>query len=353
MVERRNTIPILSNVKLEAANDRLRLTATDMDLELVEAVPAGVNGDGAVTVPAHTLYDIARKLPEGAEVAFDATGGGDVLDVRCGRSRFTLPCLPTSDFPVMTGAEASARFELAAAALRGLIDRTRFAVSTEETRYYLNGIYLHAAETDGVPVLRAVATDGHRLASAEVPLPPGAEGMPGVIVPRKTVGELRRLIDDVGDDVTIDLSETKVRCAFGDATLTSKLIDGTFPDYQRVIPVGNDKSLDVQCKEFTEAVDRVSAISSEKSRPVKISVADGTVVVSASSPELGRATEEIEVQYDGEAIDIGFNSRYLLEITQQIDGDIARFMLADASSPTIVRDTADGSALYVLMPMRV
>ncbi len=353
VVERRNTIPILSNVKLDARDERLRLTATDMDLELVESVAAVVDVGGAVTVPAHTLHDIARKLPEGAEVAFDATGGGGVLDIRSGRSRFTLPCLPTSDFPVMTGTDAPFRFVIGAAALRGLIDRTRFAISTEETRYYLNGIYLHATESDGVAVLRAVATDGHRLASVEVPLPGGAEGMPGIIVPRKTVNELRRLIDETAEDLTIDLSETKMRCAFGETVLTSKLIDGTFPDYQRVIPVGNDKTLEVRCKEFTEAVDRVSAISSEKSRPVKMSIADGTLVVSASSLEHGQATEEIEVQYDGETIDIGFNSRYLLDITQQIDSDTARFMLADSGSPTILRDLSDLSALYVLMPMRV
>jgi len=353
VVERRNTIPILSNIKLEAKDGRLHLNATDMDLEVAEAVATDIGATGAITAPAHTLYDIVRKLPEGAQVEMDATGGDDRLTLRSGRSRFTLSCLPTEDFPVMAGGEMPHQFRLAAGELRGLIDRTRFAISTEETRYYLNGIYLHAAERDGIDVLRAVATDGHRLASVEVPLPDGAAGMPGVIVPRKTVGEVRKLIDETATDIDVAISETKIRFAFDDAVLTSKLIDGTFPDYERVIPTANDKELDVDRKLFADAVDRVSAISSEKSRAVKLSLANGTLVLSATSPEHGNATEELEVHYDGDNIEIGFNSRYLLDITQQIEGDSARLSMADAASPTVMREMGDASALYVLMPMRV
>jgi DNA polymerase-3 subunit beta len=198
-----------------------------------------------------------------------------------------------------------------------------------------------------------VATDGHRLARVEVPLPEGASGMPGVIVPRKTVVELRKLLDEGGDEVTISLSETKIRFAFDDAAMTSKLIDGTFPDYERVIPADNDKVLEVDCKLFSQAVDRVSAISTERSRAIKLSVAKGALTLSASSPESGSATEELEASYQASPIEIGFNSRYLLDIMQQIEGDAARFAMADAASPTIVREVADGGALYVLMPMRV
>ncbi len=353
VVERRNTIPILSNVKLEVADDELRLSATDMDLEIIEGVKANVAMAGATTVPAHTFHDIVRKLPEGADVELDNAGSADTLHMRCGRSRFTLPCLPVSDFPVMTGGDLPCLFALAAGELRSLIDRTRFAISTEETRYYLNGIYLHAAIHAGVDVLRAVATDGHRLASVEMPLPEGAAGMPGVIVPRKTVAELRRLVEETANDVRVALSATKVRFACGAAVLTSKLIDGTFPDYERVIPVGNDKQLDVDCKAFAAAVDRVSAISSEKSRAVKLAVANGTLVLSASSPQYGSAVEELEVHYEDDPLEIGFNSRYLLDITQQIEGENARFSLGDSSSPTILREVGDASATYVLMPMRV
>jgi len=352
VVERRNTIPILSNVKIEAEDGKLQFNATDMDLDMVDSVAANVSAPGATTVPAHTLYDIVRKLPDGSQVELDASGDGQLL-LSAGRSRFTLSCLPTEEFPVMSGGELPHNFSLTAAELRALIDRTKFAISTEETRYYLNGIYLHKASRDGVDVLRAVATDGHRLASVESPLPSGAETLPGVIVPRKTVTELRKLIDESGDEVEVSLSETKIRFAFDDAVLTSKLIDGTFPDYERVIPSGNDKELDVDCSLFADAVDRVSAISSEKSRAVKLAITSGTLVLSASSPEHGSATEEIEIDYQGETVEIGFNSAYLLDITRQIEGDNAQLSFADANSPTILREVDDASALYVLMPMRV
>jgi len=353
VVERRNTIPILSNVLLRADSGELALSATDMDLEIVASVAAQGVRKGATTAPAHTLYDIVRKLREGAQVELDSTGDKGALTLRSGRSTFTLACLPPEDYPLMAGGDLAHSFTLSAADLKRLIDRTRFAISTEETRYYLNGIFLHAAKSNDVPMLRAVATDGHRLARMEIPLPEGAAGMPGVIVPRKTVTELRKLIDEVEQDVQIALSDTKIRFSFGAAVLTSKLIDGTFPDYDRVIPSGNDKILEVQCKEFAEAVDRVSTISTEKSRAVKLTIERGSLMLSATSPENGTATEEIEVRYNASPIEIGFNSRYLLDITEQIEGEGARFAMADAASPTVVRDSADASALYVLMPMRV
>ncbi len=353
VVERRNTIPILSNVLLRAESGELALSATDMDLEIVASVAAQGVRKGSTTAPAHTLYDIVRKLREGAQIEIDAAGDKGAMTVRSGRSTFTLACLPPEDYPLMADGELAHGFTLSAADVKRLIDRTRFAISTEETRYYLNGIFLHAAKSNDVPMLRAVATDGHRLARMEVPLPEGAAGMPGVIVPRKTVNELRKLIDEIDHDVQISLSDTKIRFGFGNAVLTSKLIDGTFPDYDRVIPSGNDKILEVPCKEFAEAVDRVSTISTEKSRAVKLTIERGSLMLSATSPENGTATEELEVRYSASPLEIGFNSRYLLDIAEQIEGEGARFAMADAASPTVVRDTADGSALYVLMPMRV
>jgi DNA polymerase-3 subunit beta len=353
VVERRNTIPILSNVMLRAERGRLALSATDMDLEIIEQATAEVARDGAVTAPAHTLYDIVRKLREGAQIELEATGDKGSMMLRSGRSAFTLACLPPEDYPLMTGGELPHAFALAASELKTLIDRTRFAISTEETRYYLNGIFVHATKSGDTPVLRAVATDGHRLARVEMMLPEGGAGMPGVIIPRKTVSELRKLIDETEQEVGIALSDTKIRFTFGDAVLTSKLIDGTFPDYDRVIPTGNDKVLEVNCKEFAEAVDRVSTISTEKSRAVKLSLDRGTLTLSATSPENGTATEELEVRYGSTPIEIGFNSRYLLDITDQISGEGAVFEMADAASPTIVHDRTGTSALYVLMPMRV
>src|SRR3954454_16757354 len=357
VVERRTTIPILSNVLLRAEAGGLALSATDMDLEIVEQVPSRVEREGRTTVPAHTLYDIVRKLREGAQVELEALGDRSEMVLRSGRSTFTLSCLPPEDFPVMSAGELAHHFALSAAELRTLIDRTRFAISTEETRYYLNGIYLHATKSNEVPVVRAVATDGHRLARVELTAPEGAAGMPGIIVPRKTVLELRKLVEEGDEEVQIELGETKIRCAVGEAALTSKLIDGTFPDYDRVIPAGNDKVLEVPCKEFAEAVDRVSTISTERSRAVKLAIERGSLTVSATSPENGAAVEELEARYDNAPLEIGFNSRYLLDITDQISGEDVRFQMADAGSPTILCDAAPeangASALYVLMPMRV
>lgn len=352
VVERRNTIPILSNVLMKAEDGMLSLTTTDMDLEINEAVAANVITPGATTAPAHTLHDIVRKLQDGSDVELELNAEGTQMTVKAGRSRFKLSCLPIADFPELASTELPTQMSIPAADVRALIDRTRFAMSTEETRYYLNGIYIHEAENDGVAVLRAVATDGHRLARFEMPLPEGATGMPGVIVPRKTIGELRKLLDEAADVINIELSENKVKFTFDHIVLTSKLIDGTFPDYQRVIPQGNDKVVEVDPKVFTSAIDRVSIISDGKSRAVKVMLAGKLMTLSASSAEAGSATEELEVNGETD-IEIGFNAKYLLDITSQIEGDGCRLILADSASPTIIQDNSDLSALYVLMPLRV
>src|SRR5262245_57436214 len=350
-VEWRNTIPILTNVLIQASAGEVRLTATDLDIEIIETVVADVAKDGAITVPAHMLHDIVRKLPDGAQLEIEQGPDSGRVSVFAGRSRFALQALPPDDFPDLNAGELPNRFTLPAADLKGLIDKTRFAISTEETRYYLNGIYLH--EVPAAKVLRAVATDGHRLAQAQVPRPKGAEGMPGIIVPRKTVLELVRLVEGEAGDIEIALSASKIRFTWGALVLTSKLIDGTFPDYERVIPRHNDKMLEVDTALFTGAVDRVSTISSEKGRAVKLNIGAGKVVLSVNNPESGSADEEIAAEYSSEPLDIGFNSRYLLDIAAQIKSDQAAFYLADAGSPTIIRDPGDDQALYVLMPMRV
>ena len=304
-------------------------------------------------MPAHLLYDIVRKLPEGAEVQLATNGENTAMAVTSGRSKFSLQCLPESDFPDLTAGTFSHTFRLPAAQVKMLIDRTQFAISTEETRYYLNGIFLHTIEIDGKLKLRAVATDGHRLARADVEAPAGSEGMPGIIVPRKTVGELQKLVDDPDATVTVELSDAKIRLTIGSVVMTSKLIDGTFPDYQRVIPTANDKKMTIDCESFARAVDRVSTISSERGRAVKLSISEGHLVLAVHNPDSGSATEELAVGYESEPLEIGFNARYLLDITNQLSGSDAVFMLADPGSPTLVHDTAADDALYVLMPMRV
>lgn len=351
VVERRNTIPILSNLQLVAESDKLSLTATDLDLAMVETVSADVQQTGGTTAPAHILHDIVRKLPDGAQIELDSTDGNR-MTVQAGRSNFALSCLPREDFPLMADDELPYEFMLPALDLRRLIEKTRFAISTEETRYYLNGIFLHTPED--APVLRGVATDGHRLAHVEVPIPSGAAGMPSVIVPRKAAIEVHKLIEAGDVTVNIALSDSKIRFSMGNTVLTSKLIDGTFPDYQRVIPVANNKILEVDCKGFKAAVDRVATISSEKSRAVKLAVNENAVVLSASNPEQGSGTDEVPATFNGdEVMEIGFNARYLLDITNQVEGENVVFDLSDGASPTIIRDPADQNALYVLMPMRV
>jgi DNA polymerase-3 subunit beta len=353
VVERRNTIPILANVLIKADKGSLSLKATDLDLEVTDSITAEVAPGGATTVPAHMFYDIVRKLPEGAQIVIEGTGDRSVLTIRAGRSRFTLQTLPESDFPDLAAGEMSHSFKLAAADLKRLIDKTQFAISTEETRYYLNGIYLHAAGSAKAATLRAVATDGHRLAQCELSLPEGAAGMPGIIVPRKTVGEVQRLIEAADGEIAVELSAGKIRFTIGNIVLTSKLIDGTFPDYGRVIPANNDKLLTVDKKDFEAAVDRVSTVSSERGRAVKLSITAGRLVLSVTNPDSGSATEELEVDYDADPLDIGFNSRYLLDIAAQIEGEVAQLKLADPGSPTLIQDKDAKGALYVLMPMRV
>lgn len=350
VVEKRGTIPILSNVKLAAEGGKLSLTATDMDIAVVETIDANVADAGATTVQAHTLYEIIRKLPDGLEVEIAEEGGK--VAVRAGQSDFALASLSVEDFPVMAEGDFSHSFTVNTAECAALIDKTRFAISTEETRYYLNGIYLHVAgEKD--KVLRAVATDGHRLARVEVALPSGADSMPGVIIPRKTIAELKKLLEGEVGEVQISVSTSKIRFLCGNAVLVSKLIDGNFPDYDRVIPAGNDKIMEVDGKQFSNAVDRVSVIASDKSRGVKLQLEKGKLTLSANSPENGTASEVLEVNYGADPMEIGFNSRYLLEMMAQIEGDSAQFVLADSSSPAVVRDSADIGALYVVMPMRV
>ena len=353
VVERRNTIPILANVLIEAEGTAVQFRATDLDIEVVDKAAAMVEKAGATTVSAVTLHEIVRKLPDGSLVTLSDDGVAGRLNVQAGRSHFNLATLPKEDFPVMASSEYASNFSAPAPVLRRLFDKSKFAISTEETRYYLNGVYLHVADADGGKVLRAVATDGHRLARIDADLPAGADGMPGVIVPRKTVGELRKLLDDDEMEIAVSVSETKIRFATPDITLTSKVIDGTFPDYTRVIPVGNTRKMEVDASEFASAVDRVATVSSERSRAVKMSLQEDKLILSVNAPDSGAAEEELAVAYGDERLEIGFNAKYLLEIASQVDRENAVFLFNSAGDPTLMREGNDTSAVYVVMPMRV
>jgi DNA polymerase-3 subunit beta len=353
VVERRNTIPILANVLIEAEGNTVSFRATDLDIEVVDKAPAQVERAGATTVSAVMLHEIVRKLPDGALVQLTDDGAAGRITVQAGRSMFSLATLPKEDFPVMASSEYASNFSAPAPVLRRLFDKSKFAISTEETRYYLNGVYMHVAQGEGGPVLRCVATDGHRLARIDAALPEGAANMPGVIVPRKTVGELRKLLEDDDAKIAVSVSETKVRFATPAITLTSKVIDGTFPDYSRVIPIGNTRRLEVDAAEFAKAVDRVATVSSERSRAVKLQLEEDRLILSVNAPDAGAAEEELAVAYGDERLEIGFNAKYLLEIASQVDRENAVFLFNSSGDPTLMREGNDTSAVYVVMPMRV
>jgi DNA polymerase-3 subunit beta len=350
VVERRNTIPILSNLVIRAEAGQLRLTATDMEMDMVETVSSSVSEEGVITTPAHMLYDIVRKLPEGSEISLTADNTGQA-QISAGRSSFRLPTLSVEDFPAISAAEMPVAFQLPAADLKDMIELTRMATSTEESRYYLNGIYLHHSPDRK---LRAVATDGHRLALTQMDLPQGAETMPAVIIPRKAYTELFRLMEDYDGDVEVGLSDNRARFSLGQVVMTTKLIDGTFPDYERVVPKDNQRKSVVKVADFSAAVDRVSTISAEKTRTVQLTFSNAGLTISASNAQdQASATETIETNWSDDDMKIGFNARYLLDITNLIEGDEMEFAFAEPSNPTLIRSPMDDASLFVVMPMRV
>ncbi len=348
LVEKRNTIPILANVKIEASENKLVLTVTDMDLVASEQIEANIASSGSLTVPALTLYDIVRKLPEGSQVALKADAGSSRLNVTAGASNFTLSYLPADDFPVMSEGELTHKFTMSSKDFLKLVEKTRFAMSNEETRYYLNGVYFHISNGK----LRAVATDGHRLASVEAEAPAGAAGMPGIIIPRKAVNEISKLLENQSE-VSIALSETKIKFNAGGIELLSKVVDGTFPDYQRVIPDNNTKLATVSSTLFNEAVDRVSTIAADKTRAVKIKFDKDAITLNSQGLEGTSAKEVIDCTYGSEALEVGFNSRYVLEMMTQIKSDKINIALDTSNSPALITDPTDTSAVYIIMPMRV
>ena len=355
VVEKRNTIPILSNVLLEAKEDGVYLTATDMDIAVIEKIDlkkSEVMQLGTITTSAQMLYDIVRKLPENITVEL-LSEKNDRLGIKASSSSFALNCLPSEDFPSIAQEEFNYSLNIPASEMIRLIDKTSFAMSLEETRYYLNGIYLHAVKDSTVDKLRTVSTDGHRLSRVDMTMPESVTEIPGVIIPRKTIMEIRKLLEDHTDNINLSLSDNKIQISFSNVVLTSKLLDGPFPDYSRVIPEQNDKTITISNQLLSEAVDRVSTVSTDKTRAIKININKGNLVVSATNPDKGSASESLEVKYDGEEVEIGFNSKYVLDVARQIKGKDIIIKLSDSVSPTLVYDKDDEDVLFVLMPMRV
>jgi DNA polymerase-3 subunit beta len=299
------------------------------------------------------LFEIVRKLPDGAQINMSHEASTNELSIHAGRSVFDLPCLASEEFPSVETADLNVRFSIAAPELARLIDKTRFAMSTEETRYYLNGVHLHVHKDGAASTMRAVATDGHRLARIEVGLPDGAADMPPIIVPRKTVQEMRKLLGDETGEVAVSVSPQRILMVMERATLTSRLIDGTFPDYERVIPKDNDRSARLKAAELAAAVDRVATVALEKARTVKMAFSEGKAAISAIGGDTARAFEEIECNYDGEPMEIGFNGRYVLDMLECIDGDEVTIEFSGPAAPSVARDPKNAAAVFVLMPMRV
>lgn len=354
VVERKNTIAILSNVMLEVSSDSISLTATDLEIAITEKLEANVEVAGSLTVPANTLYDIIRKLPDNEQVRIkgDASESGKIL-VKSNLCEFSLSCLPANEFPVIEKGDMQYNFELSPVELTNIIDKTRFAISNEETRYFLNGIYFHTKIEDDINKICAVATDGHRLAKVQIDSPDGLEGMQGVIIPRKTILELRKLVENLNENVFISMSDTKIFFSCGNAQLLSKLIDGVFPDYEKVIPFANDKVLEVKTKSLIKSIDRVATIASEKTRAIRLVIESGKLTLHASNEDNGTGNEIIEAEYSDDKIDIGFNSRYLLEMLSGIENETVKFFFNDGSSPALVKDGVDETSLFVVMPMRI
>ena len=354
VVERRNTVPILSNVKITASDNNVELTATDMNISLTENLEAEVSESGCITVPAHTFCDIIRKFPDSSiiTISYQETEGGK-LEITSNKCDFSLPVIAANNFPIIESGDITHSFTISRVNLLKLFDKAKFAISTEETRYYLNGIFLHdTINEDSEEVLRAVATDGHRLARIEVDLPEGAKDMPKIIIPRKTIFEAKKILDESDKtDVTISISDNKIKIEHDNSVLLSKLIDGSFPDYEKVIPTGNSHILKTEIKSFTDAIDRVSII--DKGRSIKLIVDNDKLLLSANNVESGRSQEELEVSYKGNRIESGFNSRYVMELTSVLEGNTMELCFSTGSAPTLVKDNTDADSLFVIMPIRM
>ncbi len=356
IVEVRHTLPILSNIVLFAENNELSLSSTNLDIFCSDKIDAEIVNSGEISVPAITFFEIVKRLPSGSDVIMSMGDEDTELILKCGRSKFNLSTLKTEDFPILSDKDLSTNFVISADELSRMIDKTKFAISNEETRYYLNGIFFHKAESNSIKFLRAVATDGHRLAQYDIPLPQGAEEITGIIIPKKTVFELRKVLDDADGDVSVSLNENKIKFSFNNLKIVSKVIDGTFPDYTKVIPQNNDKKFKTDNSELKNAIDRVSAVAineETKSKAIKLTIENNKLNLSVESQSKGSAKEEIDISYSNEKVDIGFNSRYLMDICNEVDGDEIDVSLLDSISPAIILDKTDENLFFVLMPMRI
>jgi len=356
IVEVRHTLPILSNIIISAEDNKLSFSSTNLDIFCSDSINAQISQNGSTSVSASTFYEIVKRLPSGSDIQITLSEEDSTLILKCGRSKFNLTTISPEDFPKISTEDLSTKFILSATELKRMIDKTKFAISNEETRYYLNGIFFHRTQKNSIDILRAVATDGHRLAQYDIPLPQGANEINGIIIPKKTIQELRRVLDDASGDINIELNENKVRFSFNNMQITSKVIDGTFPDYTKVVPTTNNKVVITKNDELKSSIERVSAVAineEAKSKAIKIFIESNKLLLNVDSSSRGSAVEEIDIDYEQDKVEIGFNSRYLIDICNEIDGEKITLKLLDSISPAIILDESDDNLFFVLMPMRI
>lgn len=353
VVVRTSTIPILQNVLLVAGDGKLRLTANDLDMESSAECDAEISTPGSAAVPADKLYDILKALPPGGEILLESIDRGRVA-LKCGRSRFVMPTLPATDFPTFPDNDDGAWLKISGKDLRRLLDKTAFAISTDAVKFYFGGVYLHQVTVDGESMLRAVATDGHRMAMADMPAPEGLEAGSGALIPRKAVTELRRFVDAADIEVFLRLGRALVSAKAPGATLASKLIDGEFPQYQRVIPADLPRRVEGDVGRLTAALKRAAIMSGgEKIRSVKVSIEPGALKIVGRESQGGEAEDVVEVGYEGEPCEYSFNVAYLLDIVGQMEGRTIDLHFGGSNDAVKATDALDGAAMFIVMPLRV
>ncbi len=347
VVERRQTLPILGNVLLKASDNKLAITATDLEIEMVSQIQILDAAVGETTLPARKFMDICKALPNESTLTIKVDGERATL--RSGKSRFVLSTLPATEFPNIDAFEAAVSFDIPQNQLKYLLDQTHFAMAQQDVRYYLNGLLFEFTEG----LIRVVATDGHRLALCDLKMDTGVSELQQVIVPRKAVMELTRLLDNSDETVTVELGNNHIRLTTDHVSFITKLIDGRFPDYQRVVPQGGDKIVIADRTLIQQALSRASILSNEKYRSVRFTLSSGSLQVMANNPEQEEAEEEIAVEYDGPGLEIGFNASYVIDALSVISGDTVQLELTDQNSCCLIRSPESAACRYVVMPMRL
>tara|TARA_B100000989_G_scaffold78186_1_gene55646 strand:- start:1074 stop:2189 length:1116 start_codon:yes stop_codon:yes gene_type:complete len=352
IVDKKNSLPILANILIEAKDNQLILSSTDMDISIIEKVNCNVTEEGSTTINSQILYDIVRKIEDNSEIEI-ISNNGKLLTLRSKDSRFSLACLPKEDYPIIEKKNSGVEIILNTKILFKLIDKTKFAISNEETRYFLNGLYFNITNDNNKNIVTLVGTDGHRLAKFSHEIEGQIDKVSGVIIPKKTIYELSKLLSEFDNDIHISISSNKIVFIIGDIIFISKLIDGSFPDYKRVIPNNNNNILKINRDKLLSAVDRVSTIANEKSPVIKFKLFHNVLNLNTINNESSTASEDINIIYDGDEIEIGFNSKYIMDIVNNLEDDEISINLKDNTSPVIAKENSNSNLVYVLMPMRV